>query len=106
MAVILSTPAMGVVVRSGNGQLDASVAAVVTIAVMDHPLRRYREKHDLSQAALAALLGTTKVTVSRLETGRRSASGDLLKRIADVTDGEVTPNDLLLVPHETTGAAA
>lgn len=69
---------------------------MVTVAFMDHPLRRYREKRELSQAALAALLGTTKVTVSRIETGTRSASGDLMKRINEVTGGEVTPNDLLL----------
>jgi transcriptional regulator with XRE-family HTH domain len=63
-----------------------------------HPLRAYRARHGLSQTQLAERLNTTKVTVSRIETGDRAASAALLKRIAEVTGGEVMPNDILMFP--------
>lgn len=67
----------------------------------EHPLRAYRQRHGLSQRQMANLLGTTKVTVSRIETGTREPSGDLLRRIAAATMGEVMPNDVLTpVPAE------
>jgi DNA-binding XRE family transcriptional regulator len=38
---------------------------------MDHPLKLFREMRGLSQDGLAQLIGTTKATISRLESGER-----------------------------------
>lgn len=37
-----------------------------------HPLKQYREEHQLSQPELAALLGVTKATICRWENGQRA----------------------------------
>lgn len=37
-----------------------------------HPLREYREKHDLSQQDLADKLGVSRQMVGLIETGERS----------------------------------
>ena len=60
-----------------------------------NPLRAWRLRSDLSQEELAERLGTNKSTVSRLETNARGASNELLLKIAEVTRGAVTPNDML-----------
>lgn len=43
-----------------------------------HALRRYRKEHKLSLAALAALVGTSKATLHRLETGKYMDTADLV----------------------------
>jgi transcriptional regulator with XRE-family HTH domain len=60
----------------------------------DHPLRTYRLSHDprLSQGQLADLLGVTRTTVARWETGTRKVDPDKLGEIADKTG--VAPADL------------
>ena len=62
---------------------------------MEHPLRRFRSAHNLSLDAFAALVGASKATISRIETGKASLSADLMRRIAVATGGEVSPNDLV-----------
>lgn len=71
-----------------------------------HPLKRYRDSRQLTQRELAAMIGTSDVTVARLETGTRQPSFDLMRRIAEATDGQVTPNDFLAKPSAEPGAAA
>lgn len=63
---------------------------------MTHPLKKYRVENDLSQSDVAGLIGTTKQTVCRIETGTRTASAELMLKIAEMTGNKVTPNDLLL----------
>jgi transcriptional regulator with XRE-family HTH domain len=60
---------------------------------MEHPLRRYRERHQLSQDELAAASQTTKATISRIERGVRLPSWEMLKRIVAATGGELSAND-------------
>jgi transcriptional regulator with XRE-family HTH domain len=60
-----------------------------------HPLRAYRKLHGIALGDLASRLGIHKSVLSRLERYGHNASADLLRRIADVTGGEVTPNDVL-----------
>lgn len=52
-----------------------------------HPLKTYREKHNppLSQEALAGLLGVTRTTVARWETGTRKVDHELLGEISEAT---------------------
>lgn len=49
-------------------------------AQLGKALREVRQKAGLSQPRLAALLGVTHSTISRIETGRRSTGIDLVTR--------------------------
>lgn len=50
-----------------------------------HPLRAYRDRHRLTQTALARALGVSSVTISRWETGTRRIDGALLAAVAQKT---------------------
>jgi transcriptional regulator with XRE-family HTH domain len=57
----------------------------------------YREANSLTQADLAATLGVTQSTVARWEAGSMPAR-DMLARIAEITGGQVMPNDWIDIP--------
>lgn len=44
---------------------------------------RLRKEADVSQQTMAEAIGTTKVTISRIETGQRAVSVEMLCAIAD-----------------------
>ncbi|WP_373874683.1 helix-turn-helix transcriptional regulator [Methylobacterium iners] len=50
-----------------------------------HPLREYREAESLSLDAIAALVGRSKASISRIETGDQQPSPELARAIRDVT---------------------
>lgn len=87
-----------------NNAVDVDVTPDVTFASMEHPLKSFRTRNDLSLDALAERIGVSKATLSRLENKKQDASSDLLRRISEATNGEVTPNDIVLpmstVPSE------
>jgi phage repressor protein C with HTH and peptisase S24 domain len=60
---------------------------------MPNPLRTLRESRDLSLAALADLVGTTRQQIHKLETGERRLSIDWLLKLASALG--VEPKDLL-----------
>lgn len=64
---------------------------------MDHPLKIFRLSRDLSLDAMAAKLGVSKTSVSRIENSKQDCSSDLLRKIAEVTEGVVLPNDIVLI---------
>ncbi|MCL9971620.1 transcriptional repressor LexA [Anoxybacillus kestanbolensis] len=47
-------------------------------------IKEFRLKRGMSQEELADLLGTTKQTVSRYETGERKANQDILFKLSDI----------------------
>lgn len=59
-------------------------------------LRTYRKNHGLSLAEMGRMLGVSHTTISRIEAGRALPSSPFLVRLAKVTGGQVTPNDMLL----------
>lgn len=61
---------------------------------MEHPLRAYRTRHNLTLEAFAERCSVAKATISRIETGTADASMDLARTITRVTGGEITANDL------------
>ena len=73
---------------------------------MEHPIRLYRRRLDLTLDALAKRVGVSTSTLSRVETGALMPSSDFVRRIHDATGGEITPNDLLLPPSPTEGTPA
>lgn len=58
-------------------------------------LQEYIDRHELKQNEFAMLLGVKPQLVSRYLRGRVPET-DILRRIAEVTDGQVTPNDFIL----------
>jgi transcriptional regulator with XRE-family HTH domain len=69
-------------------------------------LREIRERHDLSQARLAKLVSVDHSYISRLESGQRRPSYDILLAIANALDLDETERKLLfasagyLLPEE------
>lgn len=69
-------------------------------------LRTYREKHGLSASEMGRRLGVAHSTVIRLESGELLPAATLLVRIANVTEREVMPNDMLFPAGQTETAPA
>lgn len=59
-------------------------------------LADYLDKHQISDADFAALLGVERQTVHRWRMGQRMPRPNDLLRIRKVTGNSVTPNDFLL----------
>jgi transcriptional regulator with XRE-family HTH domain len=60
-----------------------------------HPLRAYRLRIGESLAALAHRVGTSKATLSRIETGKQNASLTLIAKLKAETKGELCADDFL-----------
>ena len=75
--------------------VDVHVPRSVTFAAMEHPLTRYRHRHGLSLDALAARVGTTKATLSRIESGKGNPSVGLMQRVIQASGGELDANDFV-----------
>ncbi len=66
-------------------------------------LSTYMSEHGLDDEAMAARIGgCSPSAVKKWKYGERLPRSDALRRIAEVTDGAVTANDLL--PRETEAA--
>ena len=59
-------------------------------------IRELRQKRGLTGQRLAEMVGTTQVTISRLETGQRKLTQDWMRRIAKALD--CSPADLITAP--------
>lgn len=73
---------------------------------MSHPLRTYRLRTGITATDLAARLGVSKATVSRLESGKQGISLSLALRIEHATGGTVSPRAFIIVPISKTNEAA
>ncbi|HEY0120573.1 MAG TPA: helix-turn-helix transcriptional regulator [Rhizobium sp.] len=62
---------------------------------MTHVLTVYRRKNALTLAALGSLLGVTKGMLSKWETGKAFPRARYIARIHEITDGQITANDML-----------
>lgn len=58
-------------------------------------LKTWRKNNRVTQSALADQLGVTILTVSRWETGARQPDFATMRKINTITEGQVTPNDLV-----------
>jgi DNA-binding transcriptional regulator YdaS (Cro superfamily) len=59
------------------------------------PLRRYLERHGISQGEFARRIGKTQSTVSQWLNGGMYVSASAAKDIEEKTDGEVKRSDIL-----------
>lgn len=57
-------------------------------------LNEFLMQSGLSKSAFARMIGTTTATVSRVGDGLVVPRRELLRRIYEATNGQVTPNDL------------
>lgn len=60
-----------------------------------HPLRAYRRSLGESLAALARRIGTSKATLSRIETGKQNASLGLIAKLKAESKGQLSADDFL-----------
>ena len=59
------------------------------------PLAEWIRAQGFTQRAVARRLGVSPSTLSRLLKGERSPSASLMRRVYELTRGEVTPMDLV-----------
>jgi transcriptional regulator with XRE-family HTH domain len=64
---------------------------------MNHPLGRWRYRHNVSQEDLGRRCQLSQKTISAYETGTRVPRGDALKRLQEVTG---LPLEALLFPED------
>jgi transcriptional regulator with XRE-family HTH domain len=71
-------------------------------------LKDYLDKHDIPVADFAAAINVHVATAYRYVNGRRIPDPEVLLRIVEWSDRELTPNDLygIPAPSESEGAAA
>jgi transcriptional regulator with XRE-family HTH domain len=65
---------------------------------MEHPLRTYRKRANITLERLAVAVGVTKGFLSKIETGRQTPSLRIAAKISRATAGAITPNDFLAAP--------
>lgn len=59
-------------------------------------LHEYMAREGVSDGEFASLIGKTRMAVFRYRTERRTPTPDVMAKIAEVTNGAVTPNDFVL----------
>ena len=59
------------------------------------PLAEWIREMGYTQRLVARRLGVSPSTLSRLLKGERSASASLMRRVFELTEGQVTPTDLV-----------
>ena len=64
--------------------------------------RNWRKKKELSQVEVARKLGVTQQAIANWEIGIRHPDKRLWRRIVEITEGEITIDDLLEIPSKTT----
>lgn len=52
---------------------------------MAHPLKKFREKHSLTQSDLARLLGVGRSNINRWESGERNIKSKMVPAISEKT---------------------
>jgi transcriptional regulator with XRE-family HTH domain len=60
-----------------------------------HPFRTWRRHHDLTLAECAQRLGISLAHLSHVESGNRTPSVGLIVRLASITKGAVTQEEIL-----------
>ena len=64
-----------------------------------------KEGEPIPASVLARRMGVSHSTILRLADGKMRASANMLARLRDATDGQVTPNDMIGAAHEQASAA-
>lgn len=62
---------------------------------MEHPITTFRRKHNLTQDAFGRMVDATKGMVSKWEARRILPRPQIIEKIEDATEREVTASDLV-----------
>jgi transcriptional regulator with XRE-family HTH domain len=76
---------------------------------MEHPLKLYRDRENLSLERMARDVGTSKSHLSKIENRRQFPSMPMIARIVTATNGVLSANDFLpppAAPAPSQGSAA
>lgn len=72
-------------------------------------LEQYMTAHEIKGVDLAAKLEISEASLTRIRRGEQNISRDLIRRIVEATDGQVTSDALVfhaVVPDQLQGEAA
>jgi ribosome-binding protein aMBF1 (putative translation factor) len=75
--------------RSGNPRYRAEQARVAAFEQLARVVIKWRSARNLSQEALAKLVGTSNTAISRIESGQHQPNVETLRRIARAMDLEL-----------------
>ena len=67
------------------------------------PLAEWIRAQGCTQRSVARRLGVSPSTLSRLLKGERSPSASLMRRVYELTEGKVTPTDLVGLSEQPSG---
>ncbi|GLO68992.1 hypothetical protein MACH17_05090 [Phaeobacter inhibens] len=67
-------------------------------------LKTYLATHDIGVRAFARICGVSAATIKRVRDSEVIPSRTTMKKIVNVTDGQVTVHDLMSVIHDETSA--
>lgn len=62
-------------------------------------LAEYMEGEGISDAAMGAVIGKSRVTVSRYRRGLEPIPGETVKQLVTISLGRMTANELLGIPE-------
>ncbi len=62
---------------------------------MDTALRRFRKRQNISVTEMCKAVGISRSSLYRIEIGQQNAPLSVAQKIAAITGGEITPNDLV-----------
>lgn len=82
---IINPPPKAMVTPGVTILLALPVTLGVTVRFMTHPLTIFRAGKSLSKAQIAALAGTSRQTIHRIERGEQTPSLKLMRRLIDAT---------------------
>lgn len=68
--------------------------------MMTHPLKKYLEKHGLSQSAFGEKIGYDRITINRIVNRKGNFSMGLIEAVCTETGGEVSPSDFFEVSEQ------
>lgn len=58
----------------------------------------FLKKNDMTQIEFAKIIDRHPVTLNRIINGESIADGETVKRIFEVSNGEITPSEVVSVP--------
>jgi DNA-binding XRE family transcriptional regulator len=64
-----------------------------TMRLITMQMQRWRERHSMNRAQMAALVGVSRATITKWESGLTFPSPENIRKVRRITNGEVTETD-------------
>ena len=82
--------------RSRGVQYALTFIVRVTYKTFPMNLSEYMAKNEISDAAVAAVIGVHRVSVTRYRNGKQKPSLEVLDRLTEWSNGEITARDFVV----------